>query len=212
MIDIVRVKLNIYLEEEYLAYWEHTYKQKPNGRRFRYCYLNLELENNVSIKCTYYPNNYVREPQLTIELSLPHIMFGNNFTMLYDIEKGISKANELLSTIPGLPPLDIGEGLVNRLDACYNHQVGDDLPYYIKALQSLKYPYRKTGPYTDQGVQFQSGEIVTKFYDKERECKDPRAKGILRQETQARKKALTRVTGIKTLKLQEISHNMLSDI
>ena len=212
MIDTVVIKFITIIEKEILFNWEKLLSSKPDGRRFIRFMHNIKLDNNVSIKCTYYPYSFDRKPLLTIELSLPHIVYGNNFTMLFDLDKGISRANTLLSKIPIIPSLDIGEGKIIRLDACYNHHVGEDLPFYIKALRPLKYSHRKTMPYTDEGVQFYSKQISTKFYDKERECKDSRAKGILRQETTARNKALKRITGSKGLLLRELNLDMLISI
>ena len=85
--------------------------------------------------------------------------------------------------VTGIPKVNLWFGILARLDVCYNHKVGELVPYYIDALQSLEYSRRKTGPWTTEGVQYKNKQMSTKFYDKEKESGNSEAYGILRQET-----------------------------
>ena len=78
--------------------------------------------------------------------------------------------------------LDLAEGILIRLDMCYNHQVGDAVDDYIKALGNLDYPHRRTKHHRYEGVEFRAKHKTTKFYNKEHESGFTEAHGILRQE------------------------------
>lgn len=193
MIDTIALTFESEVGEDELSHWDRTIAEKSDGR-FNIVYrLNVVLKNNATVQCTYYPRNYQGTPQLIIEFSLPKLVLRNNYTMLFDIEGAIQCANETISMIQGLPSLDLRHGVLYRLDICYNHQVGDLVPYYIGALQHLKYPRRKTAPYSDEGVQFRNKQQSTKFYDKEKECGSSEAHGILRQERTIRSRGLKRL-------------------
>ena len=45
--------------------------------------------------------------------------------MLESVEEAIKIANLALSKTAHIPYLDLSEGILIRLDMCYNHQVGD---------------------------------------------------------------------------------------
>jgi hypothetical protein len=118
-----------------------------------------------------------------------------------------------------LPPLDLWEGVLYRLDVYYNHQVKSLVPHFIKALFSLDYSHRKPERYTNQGVQFYSKLSTTKFYDKRKErCykKDKLgallAKGILRQETTLYGKKIQIQTGKAKPTLRDITPDLLFEV
>ena len=77
----------------------------------------------------------------------------------------------MLDGIPHCPKLDLGEGILIRLDMCYNHQVGDAVEDYIKAIGNLDYPHRRTKHHRYEGVEFRAKHKTTKFYNKEREIR-----------------------------------------
>ena len=87
-----------------------------------------------------------------------------------------------LMEFPIFPKLDIAEGILIRLDMCYNHQVGDAVDDYIKAIGNLEYPHRRTKYHRNEGAEFRAKHKTTKFYNKERESGFAEAHGILRQE------------------------------
>jgi hypothetical protein len=183
MIDTVRLKFALAPTPNQLRSWDKHVRTKATGQTsYRYI-LNLELTADaVSVRCTHFPLDYSGEPLTTIELSLPKACYGNNFAMLETLDEAIARVNALLSEVEALPPLDIAEGVLLRIDPCYNHQVGPLVPDYINAIGRLEYPHRRTKHHKDEGAEFRSKHITTKFYDKARECGDHNAAGILRQE------------------------------
>ena len=133
---------------------------------------------------------------MMIECSLPKLTFGNNYTLITDYEKSFGIANEILVKNPYLPSLDIKNGILLRIDFCYNYNVGKFVQAYISGLKKLNYPHRKPISYKGEGVQFKSQQVVTKFYDKYQESQDENAAGILRHETTIRDpQALERAFG-----------------
>ncbi len=170
----------------------------------------IYLPNGASIQYTYYP--FQNSGLLKIEFSLPHILYGNNIQMVYDLEGAIDTANAMMPEIAGIPRLDLWIGLLYRLDVCYNFQVGELVPWYIKALGYLEYPYRTTRPYTSQGEEYRNSLVVLRAYDKARERKDNNdlagaiaAWGILRAEAELKKLYLRKLTGCKKPTLRSIS-------
>jgi hypothetical protein len=193
MIDTIRVKYARPMSSDQLADWTLYTCFKPGPSISRKFVLNTKLDLGpptgallgcqVSIRATYLPVDYQGNPMLTIELSLPKAVFGNNFTMIRDLPEATATANQLLTRIPALPPLDLAEGILIRIDACYNHQVGTLVPDYINAIGALEYPHRRTKLHRNEGAEFRSMHTTTKFYDKLREAGHPDAEGILRQES-----------------------------
>jgi hypothetical protein len=98
------------------------------------------------------------------------VLYGVNWPMLADIRAAVPKADRMLAADPGLPPLpSVGDAKIVRLDACYNHQVGDSLHAYLQALSRLEYRARQTVPFLGTGVEYRCANGKTKFYDKRRE-------------------------------------------
>jgi hypothetical protein len=168
-----------------------------NGEIFRRMYMN-KLVGGIPFGFTYYPRNprYPR-PLFMITTSLSRALHGHNALMLRndsDIQESASKINLLLrSTFPWLSSISIEDLVLGRVDLCYDHQVGNQKQDYLKILQHLTMPYRKTFPYVEldfpdriklQGVEYRSLKSQNKimFYDKWLEAKNPVARDSLRQE------------------------------
>jgi hypothetical protein len=113
---------------------------------------------------------------------LPKLLYGNNYTVLGSIDGTIKLANMFLANVPHAPILGLAEGILIRLDMCYNHQVGDAVNDYIKAIRNLDYSHGWTKYHRYEGVEFKAKHITTKFYNKQDESKCQEAFGILRQE------------------------------
>lgn len=183
MLDTIRVKYKTSPSEEQLSHWQ---------RRTRTTKMGIEMENfiynptitkdEVSVRYTYFPMGYNQEPMLTMEVSLPKLIHGNNHQMIGSIDGTIKMANIILDLVPHAPKLDLAEGVLIRIDYCYNHQVGDMVDDYIHAIGYLDYPHRRTKYHRHEGAEFKSKHKTTKFYNKERESGLPDAAGILRQE------------------------------
>lgn len=206
MIDTVRLKFPIAPEPDQLPTWVHQIRINPDGSLHEKYTHNVNLRmDQISVRCTYYPLDYEGKPMTTIELSLPKVVFGNNYTMIEDIPGAIAQANALLASDHSLPEVDFAQGELLRIDPCYNHQVGDRVPDYINAIGQLDYPHRRTKHHRNEGAEFRSQHVTTKFYDKQREARVKNAYGILRQEA-------TYLDPKRIAKLLHTKHPTLRDI
>jgi hypothetical protein len=215
MIDTIRVKFPISPSPIQLNKgWDKQIRLNANHtNREKYTYNPIIPDLELTIRCTYYPLDYSGHPMTTIELSLPKAVFGNNYYMVHDIEEAISCVNKLLSSDPFIPKVDIGEGILLRFDPCYNHMVGELVPYYVNAIASLDYPHRRTKHHRNEGAEFRSKHTTTKFYNKQRETVDPNAFGILRQETTfLTSKRISSIFGKKHPTLRDITPDLISSI
>ena len=190
MLDTVRVGFHINLNDVQDRHWRYRLDRDTRGREKEVYYTYLEGAHRVWIKVIYYPPNYIYPlPMLQYELSLPKLLWGNNVYLIKtktQLEQAIGNANRLVCSKGPVENVDLGIGIITRIDVAHDYQVGDYVCLYIRALQNLGYPHRVTKPYRYQGVQYKSGRITTKFYDKEKKSHDPMAYGLLRQETTIR--------------------------
>ena len=215
MIDTVCLNFPVRLAKDDLSSWGMTRKRCRTGFIVSHDF-SVMLVNGAKISYLYFP--YIENGLLKVEFSFPTVILGSNVHMIFNIEPAVAQANKMLPNVPGVPALDLWEGIIFRLDVYYDHQVDDLQSYYVKALQDLKYPYRKTLPYTNEGVQYKNGRATTKFYNKEQERNDigdlvgaSFAHGLLRQETTCRKIAVRKLTGNKKPTLRDITIDMLLD-
>ena len=213
MLDTIRVKYPIAPRPEQLEYWtRRTSTTRAGAEKEMYTYNPKITNDEVMLKYTYYPIAYDSNPLLTLEVSLPKMIHGNNFQMIDGIEESIETANKLLSNIPHAPILDLAEGLLIRVDMCYNHQVGNAVDDYIKAIGNLDYPHRRTKFHRYEGAEFRSKHKTTKFYDKQTEAGTPDAYGILRQETTIlRGKNVQKLLDSKTPRLEDITPALVKE-
>lgn len=207
MIDTIGLDFNVAIDKSILQSWSKN-EQRSRGHLTISHRLTKELSNGAPITYTFYP--YVgAQGLLKVEFSLPHVVFGSNIYMIYDIEQAVNQANLLLPNIPGIADLNLWEGILYRLDVCYNHQVENLAECYLQALGKLSYPRRKTITYRLETVAYQNGQVCTKFYDKFKQSGDYRAEGILRQETTFRKDAVRRLLSIEKPILRDITIDIL---
>ena len=194
MLDTIRVKFPIYPSDEQLKAWTVRTSKSPTGERKTFIY--NPVVDATTLRFTYFPADYSGKPMLTLECSLPKLIFDNNYQMLGSIDGAIKIANMALASVPHVPILDLSEGILIRLDMCYNHQVGDAVDDYIKALGNLDYPHRRTKHHRYEGVEFRAKHKTTKFYNKEHKSGYIEAHSILRQE----------ITLIKGKDIQKLLH------
>jgi len=213
MLDTVRVKFPISPDPEQLQYWTHkTTSTESHGLREYYLYNPTINNDGVMLKYTYYPLGYDTNPLLTFECSLPKLIYGNNYQMLLSIDRSIEAVNTKLANVPHAPILDLAEGILIRLDMCYNHKVGETVDDYLKPLSNLDYPHRRTKYHRGEGVEFKAKHITTKFYNKQRETGMVEAFGILRQETTLMNgKAIQNILGVKKPTLLDVSRDFVID-
>jgi len=204
MIDTTRIKFRISPTPEQLKAWTKRVTTTPTGSRESYIY-NPKVDEAV-LRFTYFPIAYDGNPMLTLETSLPKLVLGNNYQMLGSMEGTIKIGNMMLEDLPHVPKLDLAEGVLIRLDICYNHQVGDAVEDYIKALGNLDYAHRRTKHHRFEGVEFRAKHKTSKFYNKEWESGFSEAHGILRQEiTLMRGKDIQKMLGKKQPTLLDVS-------
>lgn len=173
MIDTVELLFpGIYIDQGFLTNWAYSKREVRKGQYWLHKYDYTAHVNGAPILFMYFPVANKGKPYLKIRFSLPHLLFGNNYTPLYDLGWGIRQANSLIPVLPGVPKLDLRKGILTRLDICHDFQVGEQLPDYIWILHYLEYPRRKTKPYSSEGVMFENGEATVKFYDKSRQLRE----------------------------------------
>ena len=184
MLDTVRLKYAVSPTAQQLQNWQRRTRTNQVGAEIEsYVYNPTITDDEVMVKYTYYPAGYNLEPLLTLEVSLPKLIHGNNHQMIGSMDGTIKMGNLILELVNYAPKLDLAEGVLIRLDFCYNHQVGELVDDYIRAIGNLDYPHRRTKYHRYEGAEFRSKHKTTKFYNKEYESKNPYAHGILRQET-----------------------------
>ncbi len=204
MIDTIRVKFPIDPTKEQLKNWTHKTTSTLTGMKDVYIY-NPEI-NGAMCKFTFYPQDYKGNPLLTLELSLPKLFFGYNYKMLDSILDATTAVNSRFETVPNIPRLDLAQGILIRLDMCYNHQVGDAVNDFVKAISNLEYPHRRTKHHRYEGVEFRAKHKKTKFYNKENESGYAEAHGILRQEiTLMNAKDIQKLFGVKQPTLTDVT-------
>ncbi len=168
-------------EDQLLSYWRKNETTSPSGEPIvKYIY---NTKAPFALRATYRPKSYTGLHLLTIELSLPKLLLGNNWQMLYDIPGAIPVVDAIFARSPALPPLpSVAEMSLSRLDICYNYQVGDQLAAYIEGLSRLDYAHRTTVRFNTQTVEFRCKSVNCKFYDKHAETLGQSPPGILRHE------------------------------
>lgn len=191
MLDTVQVMAHVSPTSKQLENWLNNPLIIPGEEPRNKFFQNAAMDSGAGINLIYYPSNpRYPEPALLIQVSLPKVLYGNNVEMITsqgDIDDAIREVNDFIGGTPWIPNVDIGKEALYRIDLAYNHQVGDRVQDYIRALSNLDYPLRKTEPYLHEGVQFFSSAASTKFYDKHQESLLQSALGILRQETTLRR-------------------------
>lgn len=188
MLDTVRLGFQVLLPAKFLDTCFRVKIRTPLDAPFtgeeRCVYHRKFLtDDGKSFYLVYYPQNRKGEPDplVLLEFSLPRIVNGTNIFMVEDLNEALDVTNRTVNSVLDMKEIDLHEGVVYRADLVYNHQVGEDLPFYLKAFANLSYPHHTTIGY-ETGVLYKADMGSTKFYGKEWECKDPRAHGFWRQE------------------------------
>jgi hypothetical protein len=216
MIDTIKVKYPILLNPQQLDGWlpDHDFNS-TGGINEKWIY-NPRLSaagsrKGTVVRCTYRPFDLTgNKPILTIEFSLPTLLFGNNVRMVMSISAALELANQILASDPRIPPIRLEDGILLRLDCCVNYFVENRVQDYLRAISKLEYPRRRTHSYKGEGVRFECKSICTSFYDKERECKGLMGEGTLRHESRFRKNSgIEAVSGKKKTHMGDITEEMV---
>jgi hypothetical protein len=217
MIDTIRVKFPICpTEKDLKTAWTLKSTRTQTGEKNHFIY-NPVLDE-TTLRFTFIPVDYSGQPLFSLEMSLPKLIFDNNYQMLGSIDGAIKIANMQLDSVPHIPKLDLAEGILIRLDMCYNHQVGEAVDDYINALGKLDYPHRRTKYHRYEGVEYRAKHKTTKFYNKEHESGYIEAHGILRQEiTLINGKDIQQLLGkprptLMDVSLEKVAEELKSDL
>ena len=168
--------------EQLDAHWSRRDYTPPKSGMDCEFFFHSKGDEGGSFSATYRPKAFRNVDQFLVEMSLPKLVLGNNWTMLDDLCEAIVAADRALRH-PALPELpSVADMAVSRLDLCWNFQVGELLPYYIDALSKLDYARRTKARFNSQTVEFRARSSKTKFYDKRAEAGKDCPPGILRME------------------------------
>jgi hypothetical protein len=217
MLDWLAARFSVSPTPNQLKHWVSTPFIPPNSPE-REKYFQNRLIHGTVFKFTYYPpNQKYPSPHFRVEFSPSTLLYGNNVQLIEDqsqIDEVRNLANVYLSIISWIPPVDIGDGILSRVDATYNYPAGDRVHDYIRALSNLEddYPQRETRPWKYGGVQFYSKATTTTFYDLLKKHQIPAAYGYLRQETSMRgSRNIAQRMGIDNPTIRQLNIDWLAD-
>lgn len=221
MVDTVRLLVGAEPTEDQLHdFWTRHQTAKPGAEpQVKYHY-NPEPEAGILPRYTYRPKSHAGAPQISLELSLPKLVSGNNWELLTDLGPAIRMLDDILDWDPAIPPMPpVASTALSRVDLCCHYEVGEDLPHYIDALSRLDYPRRTTIRFNAETVEFRANSIKSKFYDKHTETKGACPPGILRHEiTYHRARSIKTAFNTRTsvllgqITLPEVTRILTSDL
>jgi hypothetical protein len=193
LFDTVIVGFHLSPTSQQLEEWDRVKIRQKHYMTYssHYKYETWLRFNKGNIHVVYYPQDEHNEakPLLLFEMSLPKLVYGDNIHMIFDPGLAIEKANQIIRQHSYMPIVDLNQGILYRIDLCFNILLGDSILEWIQQLLKLEYPRRKTKPYyPSEGVQYYSRRATLSFYGKEAESKNPDAHGILRMEASWRGK------------------------
>lgn len=170
-------------QEQFRWHWQKREVTPARKTPHTEYFFNPDKASGIPLRATYRPESRQGPDQFLIEVSLPRVVFGNNWTLIPDVETATQALDEMIEALSALPPLPPSiEMPLSRLDICYNYPVGALLPYYIEALSRLDYPHRTTVRFNAQTVEYRAKCVKSKFYDKHIESARLAPPGLLRHE------------------------------
>jgi len=185
MFDTVRLKaVGIYIDSERLDNLYHNNRDKIN--RLRSITDDGEIVASYAIQVDQqlpYIKYVESSKTLTFQVSIPKFLNGENITMV--TESDVSRFFDLLQAklfdLLGVL-VEHQQWITERVDLCYNFHV-DGVSDFIKQIAMLRLPRRDTVTYNhNETVVFKNKSSQVKFYDKEKQCRDSHASGIVRME------------------------------
>lgn len=142
--------------------------------------------------------------KMTVEVSIPKFLFGHNVRMVsdMDISRFFQRLNDYLrNKFYAYPKHESYYWKIQRMDVCWNFQVGEAVRDYIQAFSHIHIPRYSTCVYGDgETVVWQNRSKRMSFYDKQQEIKAHKGSpevieqslGILRFEANITDKNLVR--------------------
>ena len=183
MLDTVRLLTRAQPTAEQLIWWNRRETNTAAGKYYLEYHFNPSADTGIPIRATYRPESIIGPHLFLLEMSLPHVLFGNNWQLVFDIQAAITAADRIIASLDALPPLpSIAYMSISRLDVCYNYLVGYLLRHYLYVLALLHYPRRDSARFNDETVEFWAQSVKSKFYDKHRETNGEAPAGLLRHE------------------------------
>jgi len=183
MIDTIRLLTRAQPTAEQLIWWNRHETNTPAGKCYLEYYFNPSADTGIPIRATYRPESITGPHLFVLEMSLPHVLFGNNWQLVLDIEAAITAADRIIASVDAFPPLpSVAHMTISRLDVCYNYSLGDLLPHYLNALARLHYARRDSARFNAETVEFRAQSVKSKFYDKHAETNGEAPPGLLRHE------------------------------
>ncbi len=211
MLDTVKLAYYMEIHPNFLETWDSYQADFASGKCKRYYSKYYIKGSSIVISCVYRPISYTGEPLLSIEFSLPKLLFGSNLFMCNEIENSLNLACQIISDTVNIPGINYKRGILERIDPFWNFQLGEEVYWYVQTLQKLSYPHRRTKSY-EGGVTYESRMVTTKFYDKERQMRNNIAHGILRMESTLRLKAIKKLFSMSKPCLNDITRTLLFSV
>jgi len=183
MLDTVRLLTRAQPTPQHLIWWNRHETNTAAGKCYLEYHFNPSADTGIPIRATYRPESRIGPHLFLLEMSLPHVLFGNNWQLVFDIEAAITAADRIIASLEAFPPLSsVGDMTISRLDVCFNYLLGDLLPHYGNTLARLHYARRDSARFNTETVEFRAKSVKSKFYDKHRETNGEAPAGLLRHE------------------------------
>ena len=163
---------------------------------------NVKTATNALVKARYIPKDYTRQPNFSLELSVPKVSHGHNRdTEQVEINmEMINDAIKLICEPLGVEFPDIRAWTLMEQDISVNYATGADTADYLNYVSKRKVSRKQRGSYnndaksirntpledkTNNGTEFFNEKSKLKVYDKGIEAGAKNGPGILRLEASA---------------------------
>jgi hypothetical protein len=219
-IDTAHLKFPIEISDDLLiSPWKRRTLERED-KSLKIWYTRRHYINGAKIFMKYFPMDYDGKPLLVIEISsITRLLYTDNTIPINDMEEAIDTLNEIFGLLlPGLQ-IDIGDGILERVDFFYDHFTGDQLYFYLEAISQLSHRNWHRELFTNRskhfkdrcnGVGFWCTDRDWVFYNKELECGKY---GLLRQESRMRDTdAITRAIGLSRPTLRGITPEIVYSV
>ena len=202
--------------------------EKTKGFMFWQYEGEFKSASQAMVYVLYLPWTGDKQSYLSLQFSIPKVLLGNNYETIpagFDV---IARLNEELTPIfdqLGLSSMDVSQLEVRRIDFSLNFQVGSLVQKYLSYIGTRTVPHRSRSTHYndrnrpagmdmhDNGMCFYSASVRTTLYDKEKECKNPLAAGLLRLEISLRKAvAVRKAFGMEHPRLIDLNINIRQKI
>ena len=128
-IDTVLLIYFIQLTNVHLKQWKKHEDSDEDGVVTSTNYTKkIVIGSSVDVDFSFNPSKKTyKKPALRIQFSAPKVLYRNNYFLsdISDIEKIIQKLNQTIEGVQWLPKIDIGEGILNRVDVAASPSAGE---------------------------------------------------------------------------------------